>query len=111
MSTADEKTNETLTRVVELSNAKDTFAAIEYVESQGEPLEVAKTYAQLVQGLYYQQKNVPLMLHIGRAGVQFCLGEARRVADSNADAAQQLRGYAKMMAFNLAVNCWPAWED
>ena len=101
----------TLDRVVAVADQQDTFAAIAHVESLGEPLDVAKEYAQLVQGLYNQKKNVPLMLHIGRAGVQYCLSEARRLDDPKSETAQQLRGYAKMMAFNLSVNCWPAWED
>ena len=111
MSSAEQKSNDTLSEVVELSRSKDTFAAIAVVESQGKPLDVAKAYSELIQYLYYQKKNVPLMLHMGRAGVHYCLSEAQRSEAEEAETAQELRGYAKMMAFNLSVNCWPAWED
>ena len=96
-----------LKKVVELSTGSDSFSAIDHVESQGEPLEVAQLYAQLVQNLYYKEKNVPLMLRVGRAGIHHCLVHAR----SDQEGKEKLLGVAKMMSFNLSVNCWPAWED
>ncbi len=100
-----------LEQVVKLSQEQDTFAAIAAIESQAERRDIVGAYAQLVQDLYYKKKDVPLMLKIGRAGVQYCLGEARRVEADDAESALKLRGVAKMMSFNLSVNCWPAWED
>jgi len=100
-----------LAQIVKLAREQDTFAAIDAIETNGAPIEVAKAYAQLVQDLYYKQKDAPLMLKIGRCGVHFCLREAARVEVDNAELALKLRGAAKMMSFNLSVNCWPAWED
>lgn len=100
-----------LTEIVRLCEAEGSLQAIALIQSQGDPATVADAYAQLVPDLYYKQKDAPLMLMIGRAGVQYCLDEARRCEKDDAELAATLRGTAKAMAFNLSVNCWPAWED
>lgn len=100
-----------LEKVVQLSQMSDSFRALQEIHSQGEPLEVAGHHSQLVRDLYGRQKDVPLMVMIGRAGVQYCLSEAERRERDDVELANRLRGMAKTIAYNVSVNCWPAWED
>ena len=113
MSSAQEPSTEVdlLDQVVSLATGQDSFAATTHVESLGGPTDVAQAYANLTQQLYYKRKDVPLMLKVGTAGVRYCLHEGERTKDDNPELSAKLRGAAKMIAYNLAVNCWPAWED
>jgi hypothetical protein len=97
--------------ILTICREQDSFRAIAQIESSHVPQFVAKSYSQLVQDLYQRAKDVPLMLMIGRAGVQYALLEARRHDSSDPALARQLRASAKAMSYNLSANCWPAWEE
>jgi hypothetical protein len=97
--------------ILTICRQQDSFRAIAQIEATHLPPFVAKSYAQLVQDFYYRAKDVPLMLMIGRAGVQYALHEARRHDSSDSTLARELRGLAKTMSYNLAVNCWPGWDE
>jgi hypothetical protein len=97
--------------ILTICREQDSFRAIAQIEATHVPLYVAKSYSQLVQDLYHRAKDVPLMLMIGRAGVQFSLHEARRHDGSDPALARELRALAKTIAYNLAANCWPGWEE
>jgi hypothetical protein len=51
------------------------------------------------------------MLALGRAGIDYQLRQAERVAEGDAGLALRLRTAAKTLAFNVAANCWPGWGD
>jgi hypothetical protein len=97
--------------ILTICREQDSFRAIAQIEATHLPLFVAKNYSQLVQDFYYRAKDVPLMLMIGRAGVQYALHEARRHDGSDPALARELRGLAKTMSYNLSVNCWPGWQE
>ena len=100
-----------LRRVLLIVRDGDSFQACEYVHSLGTPLVVAQRYSDLLQDLYWQEHDVPHMVMFGRAGIQYCLAEAVREAKGDAAAAKKLQSAAKTMAYHLAVNTWPGWDD
>lgn len=89
----------------------DSWAAMAKLEAGGEPLMVAEHYSQLVRICCFQEKNLPLMIMLGRGGIQYCLREAARVEKEDPKTAEKLRGQAKTIAYNLGANCWPGWGD
>mgnify|MGYP002624374795 CR=1 FL=1 len=97
--------------ITALKNEEDTFAALALLETAGEPDVVALHYSQLLRELYFKEKDVPLMVMCGRAGIQYTLSQASQIADGDPAAAEKLRGIAKTIAYNLSVNCWPGWGD
>jgi hypothetical protein len=97
--------------VTRLLKEQDSFAAVQLIQRQGTPEGVMKLYADLTQSLYGGQKDVAGMIALARAGIQYGLTEAERCAADQPDVANSLRGSAKALAFNLASNTWPGWND
>ncbi len=100
-----------LDEAIAIAATDDTFKAIEFLEQSGNPAEVADRYSQLLRMLYFKKKDVPLMVRFGRAGIDYALAQARIVETSDSNAARQLEGVAKTIAYNLGVNTWPGWND
>ena len=91
-----------------LLTKKDTYAAIEYLSQQADPLAVANAYTTLVTQLYWDEKNLPAVIAMGRAGAQYALAAALNTDD---ETAAQLRGIAKGICYNLASFTWPGWDE
>lgn len=89
----------------------DTFAAVEFLNQQEDPLIVAGAYNDLVKALYWQKKAIAQMVAIGRAGIQYCSDQAEKAAASDMQLAQVLRSAAKQLAYNLASFTWPGWNE
>jgi hypothetical protein len=86
----------------------DTWAVVEYLAAHTDALTAAQRCGELMRQLY-AKKDLPRSVAIGRAGVQFGLAGAARVADpKQVDA---LRSAAKTIAYNLAANTWPGWDE
>jgi len=53
------------------------------------------------------------MILVGRAGIDYCLQQARLAEQNEATKGEsaKLKGTAKTIAYNLSSNTWPAWED
>ncbi len=100
---------EVLQRVKSLLSGSDSFEAVRFVNGLGEPLEVAKFYAGLVDDLYSKERSVADMITVGRAGLLYCLTKAEELADEAPETAGALKGVAKVISFNLAANAWPGW--
>jgi hypothetical protein len=81
------------------------------LEADADSEKVSGYYADLTRDLYAKNKNLAAMLALGRAGIDYQLREARRIAADNAERAVELRTAAKTLAFNVAANCWPGWGD
>ncbi len=101
----------TLRRVLLIVRDGDSFQACDYVHSLGTPLVVAQRYSDLLQDLYWQQHDVPHAVIFGRAGIRYCLEQAARSAKEDPATAAKLKSAAKTMAYHLAVNTWPGWND
>ena len=89
----------------------DTFTAIEFLNQQPDPLDVAAAYYQLVMALYWQQKNISQVVAMTRAGMQYCCDQAEEAAPADMDMAIALRSTAKQLAYNLASFTWPGWNE
>lgn len=98
-----------LDTVVAYLNDGDSFTAIEYLNQQNEPLAVINTYSKLVIQLYWEEKDLPAVVAMARAGVQYGLTAA--AATSDPDTASQIKSVAKKIAYNLASFTWPGWDE
>lgn len=94
-----------------LLSEKDVFAAIESLASETDPLAVLEAYHNLVRQLYYEARDVPAMIAMALAGVEYGLSQASRVQRDEPAIASELRGRAKGLAYNLAANTWPGWDE
>lgn len=89
----------------------DLAGAQRCLESESDSEKVSEDYAQLTKILYGRNKDVASMLALGRAGIDYQLRQAERVAADDAALSIKLRTAAKTLAFNVAANCWPGWGD
>ena len=89
----------------------DSFAAAAWIEQQGPPQEAVEMYRQAALWLYNEHKDVPGMVAVSHAGIQFGLDHARRCAATDPEASAKLKGTAKAIAFNLGSNTWTGWND
>jgi hypothetical protein len=97
--------------VARLMQEQDSYAAVQFIQCQGTPEEVMRLYGDLAQWRHVELKDVAGMIALSRAGIQYGLTEADRCAADQPDLANSLRGSAKALAFNLASNTWPGWND
>jgi hypothetical protein len=96
--------------IQKMLQTRDSFAAIEHIQRQGSPQEIARLYESLVLDLYWKAHDLPAVIVIARAGITYCLGQAPRQAASPESAAK-LRGIAKAIAYNVGSFTWPGWEE
>jgi hypothetical protein len=94
-----------------LAQAGDTYEAIARIESQPDPLAVARTYAAVAQFCYGDAKDLTRSTAFCRAGLQYCLTRANAVAGTDPDLAAKLRRGAMSLSYNLAANSWPGWDE
>lgn len=87
----------------------DTFAVIQLLDEQPDPLLAANAYAALLNDLYWKDRYLPPAIAIGRAGIQHCLSRARQSVD--AQIADRLKGAAKAMAYNVGSFTWDGWDE
>lgn len=97
--------------IEELLRTKDSFAALERIERQGDALAVADLYKRLVRDLYNEAKDVSGTILVGRAGIHYCLTKAIEVEGADKELAEKLRGAAKALSYNTAASGWPAWAE
>lgn len=95
----------------QLTQDQDYFAACAQIETQDDPAAIAALYAEFANWALSDKRDVPTMTAISRAGIQYCLTEAKRCETENAELARRLKGSAKAMAYNLGSNTWPGWND
>jgi hypothetical protein len=89
----------------------DTFAAIEYLNQQPDALQVGTVYSELVKHLHWQERDLPLVVAMSRAGIQYCLDQGELAAGTDMAQALRLRSLAKQLAYNLASFTWPGWDE
>jgi len=98
-----------LEKVCHLLDTTDSFAAMDLIESEGDPAEVAGAYSNLVRDLFGKKRDIPGMIMIGNAGIRYCLNQAQQADEPELQS--KLKGLAKTMAYNLSANAWPGWDD
>jgi len=96
--------------IQELLRVGDSFAAMEHIQRQGTPLEVAARYQSLVSNLYWKAHDLPAVVVIGRAGIIYCLGQSM-AAGVSCESVEKLRSVAKGLAYDVGSFTWPGWEE
>ena len=85
-----------------LADAKDLYAAMEFLASQEDIVTALKTLNTLQRKSYWDRKDIGRCMGFGRAGVQLGLTKGRHVAGSNPDLSISLIGHAKAISYNFA---------
>ena len=96
--------------------------AIEFLESQGvdeavkflqtgsadlPPAEQIQNFDQVMRHTYWQNKDLPATIQIGKAGVK--LGQS--LADTYPDQTSEINSQIKTIQYNLASFTWPGWDE
>jgi len=89
----------------------DLAGAQHCLERDSDCANVSGYYAEVTKILYARTKDVRSMLALARAGIDYQLRAAERVAADDAGLAITLRTAARKLAFNVAANSWPGWGD
>jgi Mg-chelatase subunit ChlI-like protein len=100
-----------LSEALRHAGSNDLGAIRSVLEANADAVEVSQRYADLAQALYNQRKGVAQMVAVAKAGIQYCLDAAARLASKDPSAAETLKNNAKVIAFNAAANSWPGWGD
>jgi len=97
------------TEIRTLMHDSDSYAAIEAIANCGDALTAAKLYLSAATDLYWKAKDLPGVIAIGAAGVTFSL--TKSLIEQDNATAEQLRGTAKAISYNLGSFCWPGWVE
>jgi hypothetical protein len=89
----------------------DTFLMIERLATIPNPLATADLYGQALMDAYWKRKDLESAVAVGRAGFQHALTAAARLPAADAEQAEQLRGKAKAISYNIASFTWPGWDE
>ncbi len=108
---AEKKQDPVLEQAYQTMVEGDSYLASTILQADVEPEVAAQRYKDMIRILCFQKKDVSRMVMIGRAGIQFALEQAEQMKTAEPKRAEELRGLAKQMAYNLAANCWPGWGD
>jgi len=96
---------------LEIITKSDSFRAIEYISTLGEPEEVMGVFELVTRDLYWEKKDLTAAMALGRAAIQFGLTTALEIASRDQKAAFRIRSQAKSMAYDLASFSWPGWDE
>lgn len=94
-------------QAIRLAEQQDTLAATVWLATRPDAVAATKVFSEAMLHLYWQAKNLPLAVVIGRAGAQFALIAAERQPEQ----ANDLRSTAKALTYNLASFTWPGWDE
>ena len=102
---------ERVQQALQVLDAEGTYAACRRIERSGTPAEAVQLYHDLIPALYFQRKDVRVMVAIGRAGIHYGLTQAGQLRDMDPDGAEKLAGATKAIAYDLGANLWPGWQE
>jgi hypothetical protein len=77
----------------------------------GDPRAVARGYNEVTRDLYQTRRDLPAFVLVSRQGIEYLLIKATEADRTDPSAANELRGAAKTLAYNLAANTWPGWNE
>jgi len=98
-----------LDTIITVLNTQDSGLAIDHLNRQADPAAVLDIYVKLVRHFYWTDKNLPLVVLLARAGIQYGLTISATAADP--ELAGQFKGTAKAIAYDLASFTWPGWAE
>jgi hypothetical protein len=96
-----------LASVKRLLGAGDSYAAVEYIQSQETPERVVALYSAATIHFLHKQKDVAAFVRLSQAGIHYELTMAQLAKEPKRVAA--FRSQAKTLAYNLAANVWQGW--
>lgn len=102
----DEFTKE-LAQVDHLLQTKDSYAAVEYIQSQSTPGRVMTLYTAATIHFLHKKKDMKAFVRLSQAGIQYELTMAGLTKDPKQAAVY--RAQAKTLAYDLAANVWQGW--
>jgi hypothetical protein len=73
-------------------------------------LEIAARYKSVVLDLYWKAHDLPAVVVVGRAGILYCLGQSL-YSGIPPETTQNLRSFAKELAYNVGSFTWPGWDE
>lgn len=84
-------------------------AALDYLDSDGFPSPAARVqgYHDLMKHAYWQLKDLPATIRIGKAGV--AIGEV--LAESYPKQNDEIMSQVKAIHYDLASFTWPGWDE
>jgi hypothetical protein len=89
----------------------DTYEAIEFLNRQGDPVEMLKRYSDLVNYFYWGKKRLLHAVAFARAGMQYSLTKSWSFLEKDPAKANELRKTARVISHNLASYTWPGWDE
>jgi hypothetical protein len=87
----------------------DPFAAAEFLHRADDPVAVMKAYRDLVNHLYWKEKNLPSVVSLALMGIHYGLTYGHD--QGSAELRYDLKSIAKGLAYNLASFAWPGWDE
>ncbi len=100
-----------LEQLLALLKSSDSYVAIEFLNQHEDLAAAAVAYRELLRHLYWEAKDIPRVIIIARAGIQFGLEKGATVAAANPELAYELKSQAKALAYDLASFTWPGWDE
>jgi tetratricopeptide (TPR) repeat protein len=98
-------------KALRLMREEDNFSTIEYLNQLADHVAVMDTYMELIKFYYWEEKNLPIVVMLSRAGIQEGLNIAASLEVNFPDQSQEIRGRARALAYNLASFAWPGWDE
>lgn len=108
---SDEARQVVVERALQEYDAKDSFAAVEYVCAQSDPLIAVQSFFDLTGHCYWKQRDLSAALVFARAGLQYGLTTAATLSKTDPERATELRALAKGLAYDIASFTWPGWNQ
>src|SRR5579871_4413511 len=96
---------------LEYLKQQDFAAAIDYLNRQPDPLAACSAYADLVRHLYWQQKDLPGVVMMAQAGIQYGTAAAEEIGPEDSDPWKELLSIVKGLAYDLGSFTWPGWDE
>jgi len=112
---ADDQANPAMEKIFNkvktLLDSTDSYQAIDFINSLGEPDSVAQIYSSLILDFYWKEKNLPAVITIARAGIQYSLSQAEEFELTDPIRAKEIKRKARIISYNLASFTWPGWDE
>jgi hypothetical protein len=97
--------------ILSLCATRDWVAGIEHVARQPAVVNPARTFLEVMRHYYWKLKDLPAAIAFGQAGAHFALFNSIQLETTDPALAQQLRGAAKGLYYDLASFTWPGWDE
>ena len=87
------------------------YGASEIMARLGDTKAVARGYTEVTRDLYRARRDLRAFVIVSRQGIEYLLIKATEADKTDPALASELRGAAKTLAYNLAANTWPGWNE